>query len=290
MYVTPTRYRSMRTGLDLSSYTDAELQAALTAASDAVNAAISAPAGYTFLGGTVTDEEHQWRVVNRREFRQTEGRIWPYMRPLMSATALRIQVTKTQYIDFTDEQLFVQHDLGYVEPVAAPSSMALFTSVPPWTLTSPVALLDYTYGFNLATTDELLAAESGGTLRAGHQFWYTDEEVVLKKNGVVVDVADYEIDYDEGVITPDTPDESATWKASYHHKLPPGIAAATTLVATDMFGAANIAASGLLGLSGIKVEEVEMRQSSKVNFFVTPVNAAAKIYLAPYAAMFTSMR
>lgn len=289
MYLTPSRFRALGTGLDLSGKTDEELSSILWAAREAVNAAVGAPDGYSFLGGTVTDEEHQWRVASRIP-KATDGRVWPLMRPVRTVDGFRVNVTRTQYITFTDEQLFVQRDLGYVEPVAAPNTTALFTSVPPWLLTSPVGYLDYTYGFEQVATDELLATVSGGTLRAGHQFWFTDEEVELKKNNVVVDPADYEVDYDEGVITPDTPDETATWKASYHYKLPPGIAAATALIATDIVGASAIAAAGMLGLSGIKVEEVELRQSSKVNYYVQPVSAAAWVYLSRYAAMFVSMR
>lgn len=289
MYVTPTRFRALGTGLDLSGKTDSDLASILWAAREAVNAAIGAPDGYSFLGGNVTDEEHQWRVASRIP-KQTDGRIWPFMRPIRTVDSFRVNVTKTQYITFTGDQLFIQRDIGYVEPVAAPSSTALFTSIPPWLLTSPVSYLDYSYGFEQVATDELLATVSGGTLRAGHQFWFTDEEVILKKDGIVVATGDYAVDYDEGVITPGSPDESATWKASYHYKLPPGIAAATALIATDIVGASALAAAGMLGLSSIKVEEVELRQSSKVNYYVQPVSAAAWVYLSRYAAMFASMR
>lgn len=288
LYLTPDRYRVIGSGVDLSSKTDTQLLAALTSASETVNQAVNAPRGYSFLGGSVEDEEHQWKV-NTRYVKATDGRIWPFMRPVRSVSGMTINVTKEQYVSFTDEQLFVQSDLGYVEPVAAPDSMALFTSIPPWLLTSPVAKISYEYGFDMTATDELLAQESGGVLRAGHQFWYTDEDVVLKEDGVVV-ASGYTVDYEEGTITYGSADESKVYRASYHHKLPPGIAAATALVATDIFGASAIAAAGMVGLSGIKVEEVELRQSSKVNYYVTPVNAAAKMYLSPYMAMFTSMR
>lgn len=277
----------MGTGVDLSGKTDAELQSILLASSEAINAAINAPDGYSFHGGHVEAEEHLWPVGNT--YKQPSGRIWAYMRPITSVDLLRINVTRTQYIDFTDQQVFVQTALGYAEPVAAPNTTALFTSVPPWLLSSPVAYLTYDYGFHEVETDETLATLSGGVLQANHQYWFTDEEVVLKKDGSIVDSSDYTVDYDEGLITPDSPDD-AVWKASYHHHLPPGIALATAMVTTDQLGAAAIAAAGLLGLSGFRVEEVEIRQSSKINFAVTPVSAAARLYLGRYAAMFVSMR
>lgn len=287
-YVTPSRYRALGTGVDLSGKTDDELRAQLLAASVAVNAAVNAPDGYSFLGGSVTGERHLWPTPSRVP-KQTFGRIWPYMRPLRSVALLRIHVTGTQYIDFDDDKVFVETGMSYVEPVAAPNTTALFTSVPPFLLTSPVAAVDYEYGWQLVATDETLATVSGGTLRANHQYWFTDEDVVLKKNGATVLSSDYEIDYVEGVIMPDSPDANATWKASYQYHLPPGIAAATALIMSDLLGASAIAAAGMLGLSGIRVEEVELRQSSKVNFYVNPINAAAQVYLAPYRALFTAI-
>ena len=287
LYLTPTRYRRLGTGVDLSDITDAELHSILTAASFEVNTAVAAPHGYSFLGGSVTGESHIWETGN--QYKLPSGRIWPWMRPITSVSLVRVNVTKTQYVDFTGDELFLNTDMGYVEPVAAPTTTALFTSVPPFLLTAPVSYTDYEYGFDEAEVDEPLATYSD-QLQLGNQFVISDEEFILKKDGVVVPDTDYTVDYIEGIVTPDTPPANETWTASYHHKLPPGVATATGLIGTDMLGFTRIAAAGMLGLSGIKVEEVELRQSSKVNFAVQPLNSAAKLYLAPYAAMFTSMR
>lgn len=287
-YITPTRYRSLPTGIALTGKTDADLQALLEASAVAVNAACHAPEGYSFLGGSVVGEEHNWDVGNA--YRRGSGRVWPYMRPIKSVDSVQINVTRTQYVSFTDAQIFLQKELGYVEPVAAPNTTALFTSVPPWLLTSPVAYVDYAYGFDFPVTDETLTSISGGILQAAHQFWYTDEDVVLKKNGTVVPSVDYEINYEEGWITPDTAPAGEVYKASYHYRVPAGVAAASSMITTDLIAYAALAAQGMLGLSAIRVEEVELRQSAKVNFAVQPISVAAQIYLGPYAAMFVSMR
>jgi hypothetical protein len=253
-----------------------------------VNVAINAPTGWSFLGGSITDEEHNVRPIGRVP-RATDGRVWPYYRPVKAASAYQIYVTKDQHVDFTSDQLFVQHSLGYVEAVATPNTTALYTAIPPWTLSSSVGYIDYTYGWDFTMTEETLTTVSG-QLWGSQQHWNEDEDVVLTKDGVLVVEADYEVDYVEGVITPDTPPASEVWKASYHYKLPPGVVQATALIATDLAGASAIASSGMLGLSGIKVEEVELRQSSKVNFYVTPVNPAANMLLAQYRSLFTVMR
>lgn len=162
--------------------------------------------------------------------------------------------------------------------------------MPPWLLTSPVAYVDYSYGFEFDVADEPMASYSG-YLAAENQFWYSEEDVVLKKNGVEVDTADYTVDYTEGTVTPDSSwTDDDEFLVSYSHRLPSDVQSAVQLIATDLLGQTAIAAAGLIGLSAIKVEEVELRQSSKVNFAVTPVNPAAQAYMGPYAAMFTSMR
>jgi len=278
----------MGTGVDLSGKTDADLQQLLFAASVAVNAQCHVPSGYTFLGGHVVSEEHLWNTGNA--YKRGSGRVWPYMRPLITVDSVRINVTRTQYVEFDTTQIFVEKALGYVEPVAAPTTTALFTSVPPWLLTSPVAYVTYDYGFNESVIDEVPASLSGGILQASNQFWFTDEEVILKMNGSVVAAGNYVVDYIEGWITPTTPPAGEVYQISYHHRVPAGVALATGWVTTDLIGQSNIAAAGMLGLSGIKVEEVELRQSAKLNFGVQPVNAAAQLVLAPYATMFASMR
>ena len=278
----------MGTGVDLSGETDADLRAILTQAAVLSHHAVNAPEGYSFLGGTVTREEHLWQVGNA--YKPASGRLWPYFRPVKDVSQVRINVTRTNYIDFAADQLFTETALGYVEPVAAPSTTALFTSVPPWLLTSPVAYIDYSYGWQFDVVDEVLSTTSD-SFQAANQFWYTDEEVELKKNGIVVDPAGYSIDYTEGTATvSDSYVEADEFTISYSHKLPPGVAQAQLYMANDIIGGQSIAAAGLLGLSGIKVEEVELRQSSKVNFYTMPISPVAQTYLAPYRAMFTSMR
>lgn len=291
LYLTPTRYRSMGTGIDVSAKTDNDLHALLLGASQMVNSAVHAPEGYSFLGGSVSEEEHNWRVGDVYRGQKPQARVWPYMRPLISASALRINIARNQSISFDASQMFIQTALGYVEPTVTPNTTALYSSVPPWLLSSPVAYLTYAYGWNEVVTDERPATLSGGVLQGNHQFWFTDEDVILKKDGVIQSTSDYVVDYDEGLVTPSgSALGGSEYRISYHHHLPSGIALATSLVVTDMIGQSNIAAAGLLGLSGFRVEEVEVRQSSKVNFDVQPINAAALMVLAPYTAMFASMR
>lgn len=281
-YLTPGRFRTMALGIDLAGKTDADLASLLASATTEVNRYCAAPRNHDFRGGSVTDEEHTWDVGNSH--RRPSGRLWPYHRPIAAVSALRIFVTRNQNIAFTNEQLFINKRLGYVEPVATPATTALFTSVPPWLLSEPVAYIDYTYGEEFVVTDEVLYPDQGvgRVYRAVNQFW-TSDPVTVKVAGVALAEGDYELDREEGLIILDTlPILGSVVTASYTHALPWDIALATGIVCSDMLGYSNVNASGLTGLAGIRVEEIELRQASQTGFNVYQMHPAAQLLLGPY--------
>lgn len=281
-YITPDRYRNMALGVDLSAKTDFDLVALAQSASAEINRYCAAPRNHDFRGGTITAEEHLWNVGNA--MKRPSGRLWPIhgmgVMPITSCSQIDIYTTKTNYIRFTPANIFVNGRLGYVEPVAAPITTALFTSIPPWLLTSPVAYIDYTYGWEFGVTDELIVSEGGRVYHLGNQFIVADS-VTIEVDGVPN--TNFTVDLVEGTITfTSIQDARSQVLASYKHKLPSDIPLATALVMTDMLGYSNINASGLTGLSGIRVEEIELRQSSKVGFAVYDMHPAARPLLNSY--------
>lgn len=281
-YLTPSRYRMMALGIDLSSKTDAELGSLIASASSEVNRYCAAPRGHDFRGGTVTREEHLWDVGNTH--RRPSGRLWPKhgmgVMPITSCDQIDIYTTKTNYVRFTPNNIFYNSRLGYVEPIAAPITTALFTSIPPWLLTSPVAYIDYTYATEYEEADELLYPIGGKAYQAINQFW-TDADVTVKVDGVTT--TDYTLNRTEGqVIFTDVQDSSAEITVSYTHKMDFAIAMATGIIVTDLLGYSNINASGLGGLSGIRVEEIELRQSSRAGYNNIDLHPAAKQYLGSF--------
>lgn len=281
-YLTPSRYRMMALGIDLSSKTDAELGSLIASASSEVNRYCAAPRGHDFRGGTVTREEHLWDVGNTH--RRPSGRLWPKhgmgVMPITSCDQIDIYTTKTNYVRFTPNNIFYNSRLGYVEPIAAPITTALFTSIPPWLLTSPVAYIDYTYATEYEEADELLYPIGGKAYQAINQFW-ADADVTVKVDGVTT--TDYTLNRTEGqVIFTDVQDSSAEITVSYTHKMDFAIAMATGIIVTDLLGYSNINASGLGGLSGIRVEEIELRQSSRAGYNNIDLHPAAKQYLGSF--------
>jgi hypothetical protein len=233
----------------------------------------------------VEREEHPWDTGNSH--RRPSGLLWPkhgmgVMR-ITSCPQIDIYTTKTNYIRFQPQNIFVNSRLGYVEPVAAPITTALFTAVPPWLLHNPTAYIDYTYEFEpLVVTDEALYPLGGRTYQAINQFW-TDDTVTVTVDSVEIPSSDYTLDRFEGTVTFDTvQDSAATILLSYAHKMPFDIPMATGIIVTDLLGYSNINASGLGGLSGIRVEEIELRQSSKAGYNNKDMHPAAAIYLSAY--------
>lgn len=282
-YITPARYRTMGLGIDLSAKTDVELASVIAAASAEVNRYCAVSRNHDFRGGTVLAEEHAWDVGN--QYKRPSGKIWPFHRPIKDVTKVRIHVTKQQYIDYTGTMLFWNKQLGYIQPIAAPITTALITSIPPWLIDPPVAYVDYTYGWTFSSGLERLYPDGSKTYRAVNQFWVADSAKVYV-NGVEVDndpTPTFTLDINEGTVTfVDLQAESDVIEVEYQYTLPFEVQAATGIMASEMLGYANINASGLTGLSGIKVEEIELRQSARAGFSVYDLHPAAKVLLAGY--------
>lgn len=278
-YISPDRYRRMALGVDLSAKTDADLAALASSATAEVNRSCAAPYGHDFRGGSVEREEHPWNTGN--SYLRASGRIWPKhaagVMPITACNLIDIYTTQTQYIRFTQPNIFISSRLGWVEPVAAPITTALFTAVPPWLLSTPMAYIDYEYGRTFPVTGELLIDSGDHLTYWAQNEWWSDDDVTVLANGTDSTPT---VNRDAGTVTYDTPNSASDLiTASYSYKLPEEIRIATSIVMTDMLGYANINASGLTGLSGIRVEEIELRQSARVGYAVYDLHPAAKVLL-----------
>ena len=282
-YLTAQGFRAIGLGVDLSSTLDTTIERHIATASALVNTTCAAPADHDFRGGTVTGEPHAWDVGNK--YRPGSNRVYPFHRPLKSVSQMTIEISNVPSVTLNDTKLYVEPIECYIEPISlvvTTIGMIPMTMVPLIGLRVPVAKVDYEYGWNFTAEDDLLTTQSGSALRGTHQFWFSDEDVILKKNGVVQASNTYTVNYDEGTITPNSFDTTALYTGTYHYPLPPAIPQATAIITADLIGYTNINASGLSGLSGIRVEEIELRQSSRAGFIATPISPAAEVLLAPY--------
>lgn len=294
MYLTPERFRTMGTGVDLSdpeSPNDIELRSAIQRATAAVNSFCAAPVvpvAFDFRGGTVTGEAHEWSVSPYDSPRPY--RFWPVFQPVKTFTQFRIYSTPNIYTEIDPANLFVNNSQGYVEVSSLQlTQFGIFGSGVVSTLIgmyNPVAMGDYTYGWEFLVVDEILEPTDAWTYRAQNQFWIGTPEIRL--NDVIQSVG-ITVDATEGTVifaTPLDPDDVVT--ASYTYPLPPAIAQATGLVTADILGERLLAAKEMVGVAEITAGEITIRRSrsgsTSQNSTVvsSSISPTAQILLAPF--------
>lgn len=281
----------MGQGVDLTGIEDQDLAAHIQIASGLANQYCNVDLDHDFRGGSVTGEEHEWHLGNYMW--PGSGVIYPKHKPLIDITSFRLYVTNTQYLELEVDRIHYHERENKLEPLFAEASVGVWAAgqVPVAGFKEPKAKIDYTYGYSFSVTNEQMFPDGGVTWRAQNQWWDNTVTPVVAVNGAPVDAADLTIDYDEGTVGIDDDvltdlDISAAEvdgvTASYTYKLPTNIANATAIITTSLLGSRAIAEKGLLGLSGIRVEEVEIRQSRDSRLAVDEIPGTAQKLLNPY--------
>lgn len=274
---------------DLEELDSAQIRNMIVAASAVVDAYCNVPRlpqPFSFLGGTITDEEHDWSPGDA--LTPAQRRIFVRHQPLKAVTALRIHVTQTQYTDFDANELFVNKTLSAVEIVSfALTSAAPFGAfvLPNIGLQTPLARISYTYGHEFVA-DEILEPTDAKLYRGTNQFWDTDVEVVVTRDGTVVDESEYDIDYTEGTITFGAAQTSDVLiMASYGYTMPQDIAIATGYIVHEMLTEKLLRDKGMGGVRSLRVGEITIDRgrdvgSQKAAAVDIPLEAQA--HLAPW--------
>lgn len=292
LYLTPRRYATMGQGTDLSGIEDQDLASQILTASGMVNAHCAVAIDHDFRGGTVTAEPHQWQLGNHMW--PGPGRVFPERSPLKTLTSFQIHVTNTQFLDVDTSYVHYDKSRNSLEPVIAAAAIGVWSYgvIPVAGYRTPEARISYTYGDEFSVTDEQMFPDGGHVWRAQNQ-WWTTADVTVKINGSTV-VSGITIDRNEGTVAidddvtvdPDVAvDEVDSVTVSYTHKLHPNIMMATAILTTSLLGQRNIVASGLQGLSGIRVEEVEIRQSRDAQAARDQIPGVVQALLGPFRRM-----
>jgi hypothetical protein len=255
-YLTPQRYRSM--GFGTEDIEDEELRSIINRATLSVDRYCNVPmvpARYSFRGGTVTDEEHEFFLGNGVNEPQSR-RFWPRSKPVKTVSSVRVYVTNNQYVDFDPDYLFVTHDAINITSLTV-TSVGLFGqfTVPVVGLAAPIARLTYTYGYDFDTVDEYIEPTDGKTYRAQNQFW-NDDAVVVKVDDAVVS-SGFTVDKVEGTVTfDDAQPADTTVSVSYGYALPTEVAQAVGLTVADFVGERALVAKGMSGVQSLRVGEI----------------------------------
>jgi hypothetical protein len=288
-YVTPERFKTMGFGIDLDAVEDSELRSVLRRASDRVNAITAAPGlpvPHDFRGGSITAEEHHYRMGGINEAAQRSIRLWHT--PIKAVSDLRILLTNSQGVVFDSTELMVFDKEVEIVSLAM-TSAGLFGSfiVPEIGLAQPRIQADYTYGYSVPIVKQILDATDGRTFRGQDQWWDSGEDVIVydDEDSVIADT-NYTVHHDEGTIefgSNQDPDEIR--KASFTTKMPPGIATATGILAAEALGDRETRTRGMSGLRSVRVGEIELEKEMQMRggtTLVTPAVAEAESLLAPY--------
>jgi hypothetical protein len=280
-YVTPARFNVMGFGSD--AVPDNILRSILVRASRAADtycAVPMVPSRYSFLGGSVTNEEHPFRLSTEEAFGR---RVRLYCTPLKSVSDLKIYVTNQQYVQFPAGELFVTKN--WVEIVSlAMTASGLFGAaiVPNIGLGTPILKAAYSYGYSFTEGDETLGSSDLLTYRAANQFWDATQ-VTVKRDGAEITTG-FTIDRNEGTVTFATIQlSSSIITASYGYTLPSAVAEAVGYIAADMLSDKSLVESGVGGLRSLHVDEITIerepvhvtRQGGQVLDPVVPDHAAS---------------
>jgi hypothetical protein len=295
MYLTPARFRELGFGIDVSEMTDEQLSPLIARASAVVDAYCNVPRipqKHDFRGGTITEEEHVWRLPETT-LDYGQRRMYPYHWPILAINDFKIYITNTQYVEIQPTELFINNSERWFEIVSyAVTHVGTFGAfiVPNIGLATPVAKVGYDYGWDFTVTDEALIYTDGQTWRAQNQYWHSTDDAdgnsrdpVVKKNDVVQS-SGFSIDHDEGTVVFDANLEASdTVTATYHHKVPDGIQYGTGHIVTHIHGEAEIHARGMAHLTQLKVAEVTMRRDTMSGSLAENLDA-----LVPEAALLLS--
>jgi hypothetical protein len=266
-YLTEAKFRTMGFGVETDELEPSELTVLCQRASALVDAYCLVPRlpfPHDFRGDTVTGEQHTWRYPDT-PVDIGQRKLWPFHWPVTEVTQFRIKVTNTQYVEIAPSELFINNTQRYVEVVSlAITSHGLFQAlvVPNIGLATPVAEIDYKYGFSFSETDEQLMWSDGYTWRAQHQWWDSTVAPIVKKNDTTLTVTtDYTVDYDEGTITlVAQATDSDVITASYTRTLPWEIRDAMGYLVAALEADADAHRRGMAHLRRMSVEEVTLER------------------------------
>lgn len=260
MYLTPTRYKTLGLGSDLTGITDAEIAAAIRRSVSRIHGYCCVPrlpSPFSFRGGSVTNEEHSW-VPDEYE-QPAPFRVFPLYQPVVSVESFRIYITNDVFTEFPGASLVINNEEGYLEVSTFQQTIFSAGLTPLVGLMTPISKTSYTYGQTFVVVDEPAVAISTTVYQADSQYW-TAATVTVKKNGVVVP-SGYTISRTEGRITFGAAQSASDEiTISYSHSLDPDIAAGCGILTAQDIAESDLRKKGMAGLDSIRVKDVELRR------------------------------
>jgi hypothetical protein len=286
-YLSVERFKTMGFDVDLDGVDDVEIATVLNRAAAIVDAYCSVPQvpqPYAFFGGTMTREQHRWRLGT--EITRGARRLYTYARPIKEVSSFKIKVTNQVEATIGVNDLYINNSEGYVEVVslaAVAYGVLPIGVVPNLGLYQPVAEITYDYGWE-ETEYETVYATDGFTYRTQNPYISSGGNITVEVGGTAV-TSGFTIDYIDGVIVFDDHPVGDV-KVNYTYKLPRAISQATGDIAAELFAQRDLTAKGMRGLAAIQIAEVTLRRSFEGGNVRDEIRdkipATALILLEPY--------
>jgi len=244
-YLTATQFKSLEAnGLDLSAWSDAQLDELLAAASRLIDSYVND----TFAIQRYNDERLVWNMQSHR--------VYPIHRPIRFAISLRLYFTEQSIAEFDADELFISRE-NYVAltSFALLPQISIIPALIGTGLKQVVAGLTYLAGYaNLVSTTATLAeaiddTETAWDVSDGTQFAVNDLIQVdagdSKEEAVVDAIAGNTL-----TVIRNNPKTHITGLAisKYQSAAPADVVTATWLTAAHMIGQQGLKAEGLTGL------------------------------------------
>jgi hypothetical protein len=252
-------------GIDISQVEDVELRSVLERASalvDAYCAVPNLPQKHDFRGGAITSERHTWRLgTDLMPLGPGSRRVYLFHPPIKSISAFTVKFTNQYGVTIAPTNLYINEIEGWAEVVSLAAVVSgLYPVGINFGLYTPVAEVDYSYGYSFAVTGEPLYPTDALTYQGNNGYWAATPAPVIYKNGTALTVStDYTVNRTEGhvklVSTISATDEIT---ADYTYTLPSAVAQATGITAWHLLGDRAIAKKGWTGLQAIQIAEVKI--------------------------------
>jgi hypothetical protein len=268
-YITPDRFKTMRTGAKTDGIPDIELAEVIADASaiaDAYCNVPTTPVPHSFLGGSIVGEEHIWKYPDNVWDPGTR-RIYLFHAPVRQVTAVTLAVAADATASLPPEQFVVNNQERWIEvtSLAIASNSGLFGVtgwiVPLGGLSDPVARVDYSYGDIFSSIDERAYAvdDTNLTFQTANGFWLVDNDHEVTVTANDLDVTPDSTDRETGRVTfasaPDLP-----VRVSYSYRCKPDVARATGHITAALLSASKRQSQLGGGVTQLRVGEIMIQR------------------------------
>ncbi len=265
--LSPRRYLRQGYGLALpDNYTLSTLRSKLIQAQDQVSRYCNVPKQpnpFDWRGGTMTNETHQWKIINPLAYGPGARRVYLNAGPIKEVTAFHLDLGKTYLVEVDPgPNIYINALENYIELVAInPTIAGFYPLAVNLGLYNPIARTSYLYGWQFPVAGDVLEAETPTLFSAAYGNWDSAITPAIYFDDAEVDPADYTINYDDGTVlftSSTAPGVGVDVVADYTYTVPDPVVQGIGLTATSLIGASRMAARGMTGLQSIKVAEVAL--------------------------------